>query len=63
MERHFYFRLPGEFYPHDVYARSEKEAREKIRELLDLRRLPRGTEVWASDFRGTWDTEFQFLRK
>jgi len=62
MERHFYFRLPGDFYPGDIYAKDEREAREKLRELLDLRRLPKGTEVWCSSYSGSWDTEFAFLR-
>jgi len=60
--RHFYWRLPGEFYPHNVYARNEQEARKKIREMLGVERLPRGTEVWESNYKGSWDAEFQFLR-
>ena len=63
MERHFYFRLPGDFYPGDVYARTKEEARQKVRELLGVKRLPGGTEVWPSNYRGSWDVEFAFLRK
>ena len=63
MIKHFYFRLPGDFYPGDVYAKSEKEAREKLRELLGVKRLPKGTEVWQSNYFGSWDTEFAFLRR
>jgi len=60
--KHYYVLLPGDFYPLDAWARNEEEARAQIREWLGVRRLPRGTQVWRSDCRGTWDVEFAFLR-
>jgi hypothetical protein len=62
MKRHFYFRLPGDFYPGDIYAESVEEARKELRELLGVKRLPKGTDVWRSDYAGSWDVEFAFLR-
>jgi hypothetical protein len=42
----WYVREPGAFYPFNVYAASEKEAREKARAFLGRARLARGTEVY-----------------
>ena len=46
---HYYARFPGDFYPMDVYAASESGARTQLRAMLDLDRLPRGTEVWKAN--------------
>ena len=40
------YRLIGMVYCGEIYARGEKEAREKLRETLKLTRLPTGTEIW-----------------
>lgn len=62
LAKHYYFVLPGTFYPGDIYARNEKEARENLRNLMGRKRLPTGTDVWQSDYQGKWDVEFAFLR-
>lgn len=49
--RRWYYRLPGSAYangPTGPFA-SEREARAYLREIYDLVKLPRGTEVWPAD--------------
>lgn len=44
---HYLVQTPGNFYPFDVYASNLKEAKEKVREILGVRRLGKGIAVWA----------------
>ena len=44
--KHFMYRLPGSAYAGDLHAPNEEAAREKLRKSLNVRRLPRGTEIW-----------------
>jgi len=46
---HFMCHVPGEVYAVDVYALSEKDAREQVRERFGLRRLPAGTAFWKAN--------------
>lgn len=44
--KHWLVRTPGNFYPFDIYADSEAEARAKARKFEGVTRLPAGTDVW-----------------
>lgn len=47
----WYYRLPGTLYaygPTTGYHATEREARAEIRRVWELKRLPRGTEVWRA---------------
>ena len=38
--------MPGMVYAINIYADSEREAREKFRKFLKVDRLPNGSAVW-----------------
>ena len=47
---HWYFKIPGEVYAIDIRFKapvSIVRAKEKIREYLKVKRLPRGIEIWV----------------
>ncbi|NPV54442.1 MAG: hypothetical protein HPY71_13155 [Firmicutes bacterium] len=58
--KHFYYRFADTFYPYDVYANNGREARQKIRKVWGLKRLPRSIEIWQSNYVGIWDAEFEW---
>ena len=42
----WYAHAPGMVYAVNVYAKDEREAREKLRAFLGVKRLPPGSAVW-----------------
>ncbi len=42
----FYFRLVGDAYATSCYAESLSAAKEYVRYMLGVKRLPVGTEIW-----------------
>ena len=47
----WYYKLPGSFYangPTLGHYSTEREARNEIREYLEVSRLPKGTELWRA---------------
>ena len=49
--------LPGDFYGVHIYAENLQDARRRLRESLEVKRLPTGTAVYESPV-GTeyWET-------
>lgn len=48
MKNFYQAHISGNFYSVDIgYCNSEKEAKERLRNILDVDRLPRNTEIWA----------------
>lgn len=47
----WYVKFPGNFYPFSFWGDSEADVRQAARERLNVKRLPRGTEVWRVDHR------------
>uniref|UniRef100_A0A6M3M7H9 Uncharacterized protein n=1 Tax=viral metagenome TaxID=1070528 RepID=A0A6M3M7H9_9ZZZZ len=50
----WFYHLPGQVYaygPTTEYLSSESEVRERVRRSWGFKRLPRGTEVWKSNYR------------
>jgi hypothetical protein len=51
MPTRWYYRFPGNFHafgPTTATYRTEHEARAAIRQIWELDRLPRGTELWRA---------------
>ncbi|MEW6664139.1 MAG: hypothetical protein AB1512_02815 [Thermodesulfobacteriota bacterium] len=49
--RRWYYHFPGAVYafgPTNGWYTSERKAREEIRKVWNLKRLPRGTELWRA---------------
>jgi hypothetical protein len=42
----WYAHAPGMVYAVNVYAKDDREAREKLRDFLGVKRLPAGSSVW-----------------
>jgi hypothetical protein len=60
MNKRFLVKLPGNFYPHDFYGKNERDVRQQVRSWLNVNRLPRGTEIWRSDYIGKYEADFDY---
>ncbi len=49
-EQKWFYRCPGMAYAANFYPRAgnQSEARAALREEMNVKRLPKGTEVWKS---------------
>lgn len=45
--KQYFYRLPGMVYASEIYAKSIKEVKDALRNELRVKRLPKGTEIWA----------------
>ena len=46
--KHFKVKFPGSFYAGDFYATSLAECKDQVRACLNVKRLPRGVEIWTT---------------